>query len=84
MLYLTSTTKSIGVLLAQKLNGVERLMYYMLRIIRGPEDNYLYFEKHSLALICAARKYYLLTRKANLITKVDPLKFLLSRPALLR
>ena len=84
ILYLTSTDKSIGVLLAQDIDGVERPVYYLSRSLQGSESNYPACEKHCLALVFATQKlrHYFLAHKVNLITNSDPIKYLLSRPAL--
>lgn len=84
ILYLTSTPRSIGALLAQETNGVERPVYYLSRIIKGPERNYSAMEKHCLSLAFAMQKFrhYLLAHKVFVITRSDPIQFLLTRPAL--
>ncbi|KAH7834439.1 hypothetical protein Vadar_016023 [Vaccinium darrowii] len=40
ILYLTSTSRSIGALLAQEVDGIEKLVYYISRKIQGAEDRY--------------------------------------------
>ena len=40
ILYLTSTDKSIGALLAQEVDNQERLVYYLSRNLQGSEANY--------------------------------------------
>ena len=84
ILYLTSTNKSIDVLLAQDIDGVERLIYYLSRSLQGSESNYPACERHCLALVFAIQKlrHYFLVHKVNLITNSDPIKYLLSRLAL--
>ena len=39
ILYLTSTGRSIGALLAQELDGHERPIYYLSRTLQGSEAN---------------------------------------------
>ena len=37
LLYITSTPKSVGALLAQEIDGLERPVYYISRVIQGAE-----------------------------------------------
>lgn len=79
-LYLTSTDKSIGALLAQELKGAEHPVYYFSRSLRGAKTNYFAIERHCLALVFGTQKlrnYFL-----NLVTKSNPLRCLLSRLAM--
>lgn len=84
LLYITSTSRSIGALLAQEVDGVERPVYYISRVIQGAEARYSPVERHCLALVFAAQKlrHYLLAYTVHLITRCDPIRFLLTRPAL--
>lgn len=50
-LYLTSTDKSIGALLAQEVKGAEHPVYYLSRSLRGTETNYSMIQHHCLALV---------------------------------
>ena len=52
-LYLTSINKSIGALLAQDLDDIERPVYYLSRSLQGSEGNYPAREKHCLPLVFA-------------------------------
>lgn len=54
MLYLTSTPKSIGALLVQNVDGIEHLLYYISRKIRGAKFRYTPVERHYLALVFIA------------------------------
>ncbi|GMP96894.1 hypothetical protein CsSME_00045332 [Camellia sinensis var. sinensis] len=84
MLYLTSTPKSIGALLVQDVDGVERPVYYISRKIRGAEVRYTPVERHCLALVFTAQKlrHYFLAHQIQIVTKSDPIRYLLSKPAL--
>ncbi|KAG5524128.1 hypothetical protein RHGRI_030950 [Rhododendron griersonianum] len=84
ILYLTSTAKSIGALLVQEIEGVERPVYYISRKIQGAEERYTPVERHCLALVFTAQKlrHYFLSFPVQLVTKSDPVRYLLSRPAL--
>lgn len=83
-LYLTSTDKSIGALLAHEIQGDEHTVYYLSRSLRGAEMNYSTIKCHCLALIFATQKlsHYFLAHPVNLVTKSNPLKYLLSRPVM--
>ena len=84
MLYLTSTPHSIGALLVQEVEEQERPVYYLSRCLHGSELNYSPMEKHCLALVFTTQKlrHYFLAHKLLVVTKSDPIKYLLSRPAL--
>lgn len=82
--YLTSTNKSIGALLAQEIEGTERPVYYLSRLLQGAESNYSSIKRHCLALIFAAQKlrHYFLAHPLQLVTKSNPLKYLLWKPVI--
>ncbi|CAL5396957.1 unnamed protein product [Camellia sinensis] len=50
LLYITSALKSVGALLAQEIDGLERPVYYMSKVIQGAEIRYFPIERHCLAL----------------------------------
>lgn len=54
------------------------------RLLRGTETNYSAIEHHCLVLVFATQKllYYFLAHPVNLITRSNPLRYLLSRPAM--
>ncbi|OMO67929.1 hypothetical protein CCACVL1_20188 [Corchorus capsularis] len=81
MLYLTSTNESVGGLLVQEVEGVEKLVYYISRCLHGSELNYSPMEKHCLSLVEVTRKlcHYLLAHKLIVVTRSDPIKYLLSK-----
>ncbi|KAG9458313.1 hypothetical protein H6P81_002821 [Aristolochia fimbriata] len=81
----TPKEKSLGALLAQNdEQGKERPLYYLSRTMVGAELNYSPIEKTCLALIFAIQKlrHYLLAYFTNLISRADPLKFIMTRPML--
>lgn len=85
LLYISATSTTLGVLLAQhNAEGKECAVYYISRTLVGYELNYTPIEQACLAIILAATKlrHYLLTHKVQLIAKIDPLKYLLSKAAL--
>lgn len=72
---MTSTNKSIDALLIQEVEGVEHLVYYLTRLIRGIEVNYSSIEHHCLALVFATQKlrHDFLAHPLNLVTRSNPL-----------
>ncbi|GLJ46597.1 hypothetical protein SUGI_0981900 [Cryptomeria japonica] len=84
-LYISATNTTLGVLLAQhNAEGKECVVYYISRTLVGYELNYTPIERSCLAVILAATKmrHYVLTHKVQLIAKIDPLKYLLSKATL--
>ncbi|XP_028084857.1 uncharacterized protein LOC114285975 [Camellia sinensis] len=86
MLYLISTPKSIGALLVQDIDGAERPVYYISRKIRGAEVRYTPVERHCLALVFTTQKlrHYFLAHQIQIVTRSDPIRYLLSKSALTR
>lgn len=85
ILYTTALEGSLGALLAQETeDGKENALYYLSRMLVGSENYYLPLEKHCLALIFAVKKlrHYMLALQIILISKIDPLKYLMSKPML--
>ncbi|XP_028082845.1 uncharacterized protein LOC114284155 [Camellia sinensis] len=58
LLYLTSTSWSIGALLVLDINGIEKPIYYINRKVNGAELRYTPIERHCLALIFTAQKLH--------------------------
>ena len=85
ILYTTALEGSLGALLAQQNEeGKENALYYLSRMFVGAENNYTPIEKHCLALIFAVKKlrHYMMAHKIRLVSRVDPLKYLMTRPML--
>ncbi|XP_020081530.1 uncharacterized protein LOC109705200 [Ananas comosus] len=85
ILYTAALDGSLGALLAQNNEeGKEQALYYLSRMLEGAENSYSQIEKHCLALIFAVKKlrHYMLEHKIYLVSKVNPLKFLMTRPVL--
>lgn len=59
-------------------------LYYLSRVLVGAEHAYSPIEKHCLTLVFAIKKlrHYMLAHRVTLISKVDPLKYLMTRPML--
>jgi hypothetical protein len=85
ILYTTALEGSLGALLAQKNEeGKENALYYLSRMFVGAEKNYTPLEKHCLALVFAVKKlrHYMLSHSTTLVSRIDPLKYLMTRPML--
>jgi RNase H-like domain found in reverse transcriptase len=81
----TALDGSLGALLAQENQDSNQIvLYYLSRMMVGAEHGYSPIEKHCLALIFAVKmlRHYMLAHKIILISKVDPLKYLMTRPML--
>jgi len=76
----------LGALLAQNnQDGKEHALYYINRTLVRAEHNYRPIERMCLALVFAVMKlrHYLLSHSVTLISKADPLRYMLSKPVLL-
>lgn len=87
-LYLAFNDNAIGIVLAQDdQNGQEKPIYYASRILKEAEARYTKAEINCLALIYylyAAQKlrHYMLAHKIKLVVGANPIRYLLSSPAL--
>jgi len=85
ILYIASQEKSLGALCAQENEErKERALYYLSRTLVGAKLNYFPIEKMCLALMFAIQKlrYYMQAHTVRVISKADPIKYILSRPIL--
>ena len=85
ILYTTALEGSLGALLAQENEeGKENALYYLSRMLVGAENRYTPIGKHCLSLVFAVKKprHYLLSHKVIPISRIDPLKYLMTRPLL--
>ena len=86
LLYLTITDTAAGALLAQYLEDSrkERAIYYASRKLAGYEVNYTALEKACVALVWVTQKlrHYMLAFPIKLVSRMDPIKYLLEKPAL--
>jgi ribonuclease HI len=76
----------VGALLAQEdEHGKERPVYYISRLMRGLEVRYLTTKKIYLSLVFLVQKFrhYFLGHEVHLVSKSNPVKYLLKRPLLL-
>jgi ribonuclease HI len=86
ILYISETKVSLGALLAQDdSTRKERAIYYISRNLTGHELNYTFIEKACLAVVFTSQKFrhYMLAHTIKLVTKIDPLKYLLSKATLI-
>jgi len=85
ILYIATQERSLGALCAQENEeGKERALYYLSRTLVGVELHYSPIEKMCLALMFVVQKlrHYLQAHKVRVISKADPVKYILSRPVL--
>ncbi|XP_026417163.1 uncharacterized protein LOC113312640 [Papaver somniferum] len=86
ILYTASSDVAIGALLAQEdEEGVEHPIYYYSRTMKDAQLRYQKAVRACLALAQAMPRFrhYLLSNRVVLVSKDDPIKFLLSKPALI-
>ncbi|TYK00337.1 uncharacterized protein E5676_scaffold451G001590 [Cucumis melo var. makuwa] len=81
ILYITAQERSLGAFLAQEEEkGKECALYYLSRTLVEAKVNYSLIEKMCLALFFAINKlrHYMQTFTVHLVTKADPIKYVLS------
>ena len=86
ILYISATSVSLGALLVQlDDNGNEQAIYYLSRTLVGYELNYTAIERVSLAVVFCIQNldHYMLNHTTYLIVEIDPLKYFLSKAALI-
>ncbi|XP_057775222.1 uncharacterized protein LOC130994205 [Salvia miltiorrhiza] len=85
ILYIAAQEGSMGALLAQENEGgKENTLYYLSRTMTPNELKYTPIEKLCLALIFSIQKlkHYFQAHTVRLVSKANPLKFVMSRPVL--
>ncbi|KAL0308879.1 UNVERIFIED_CONTAM: Transposon Tf2-12 polyprotein [Sesamum radiatum] len=85
ILYVAAQERSVGILLAQKNNeGKENALYYLSRTMTPNELKYSPIEKLCLALIFSIQKlkHYFQSRSIHLVSKANPLKYVMAKPVL--
>ncbi|CAM8906321.1 unnamed protein product [Rhodiola kirilowii] len=85
ILYVAAQEKSLGAMCAQEIDErKERPLYYLSRTLVGAELNYSPIEKICLALVFAVQKlrHYMQAHTVHVVSKADPIKYILSRPVL--
>src|SRR5204863_6643557 len=84
LLYVRSMDHSLGALLAQHNDeGYEQAIYCLSRTLLGAEHRYGLVEKDCLALVFAVQKmrHYLAKQTIHVISKVNPLRLLMTEPS---
>ncbi|XP_070008528.1 uncharacterized protein [Nicotiana sylvestris] len=83
--YVDDLERSVGALLAQENSeGKENSLYYLSRMMTPNELNYSPIEKLCLALVFSIQKlkHYFQVHVVRLISKANPIKFVMSKPVL--
>ncbi|XP_052206820.1 uncharacterized protein LOC127811152 [Diospyros lotus] len=80
-LYLGVSDKAVSAVLIKKEGPVDRPMYYVSKVLQGPETRYPFTEKVALALLNASRKLrpYFQAHSINVLTN-QPLRSILQKP----
>jgi len=82
--YVRAMDHSLGALLAQNNDQrYEQAIYYLSRTMIGAEHRYNPIKKECLALVFAVQKmrHYLVGQTINVISRVDPLRLLMTKPS---
>ena len=82
LLFIANIEQSLGALLAQEQGGMKRPVYYISRLMKGPELRYSIAENVCLSLAFAMSKFnhYFLRHHVQLVTKSNLVKYLLTHP----
>lgn len=85
LFYIANIEQLLRALLAQKQGGVEKPIYDINRLMKGLELSYSTAEKVCLSLSFVVSKFnhYFLGHHIQLVNKINPMKYLLTRPQLL-
>jgi len=84
LMYERAMDNSLGALLAQNNDqGHEQTIYYLSRTLIGTEHQYNPIKKECLALAFTVQKmrHYLAGQTIHLISKVNPLRLLMTKPS---
>ena len=86
LLYIANMEQFVGALLAQEQEGVEKLVFYISRLMKGLELRYSTAKKVCLSLAFAMTKFNhnFLGHHVQLVTKSNPMKYLFICPQLSR
>ena len=86
ILYISMTESSLGILLDQEdNNNKEQAIYYLGLTLISYKINYSIIEKAWFVVLFSSQKlrHYMLVHTMWLVAKIDPLKYLLSKAALI-
>lgn len=84
-LYISASDDTIGSMLCQEYDdGIERVIYYLSRILNDAETRYTFIEKLclSLHLACTKLKYYMKPFEVQVVSQYNFFKHMLSKPRL--
>ncbi|RVW37017.1 Retrovirus-related Pol polyprotein from transposon 297 [Vitis vinifera] len=87
LLYLLVSDVALGRMLAQlDDSGKERAIYYLSKRMLDYKTRYVMIEHYCLALVWATRRlrHYMTEYSMHLISRLDPLRYLFDKPALVR
>jgi hypothetical protein len=82
LLYLATVESTIGMVLVQEDDFFsEYVIYYLSRVLVGPELNYSHIEKLALAAVHVVQRFrhYVMFRKTTIIAVVNPFQYMLTR-----
>ena len=85
LLYLSVLDVALECMLAQlDDSGKDRSIYYLSKRMLGYETRYVMIERYCFALVWATRqlRHYMTEYSVHLISRLDPLRYLFDRPAL--
>ncbi|KAJ9678147.1 hypothetical protein PVL29_022899 [Vitis rotundifolia] len=85
LLYLSVLDIALGCMLAQLDDlGKEQAIYYLSKRMLDYETRYVMIERYCLTLVWATRRlrHYITEYSVHLISRLDPLRYLFDRPAL--
>ncbi|WJZ91218.1 hypothetical protein VitviT2T_010313 [Vitis vinifera] len=85
LLYLSVSDVALGCMLAQlDDSGKDRAIYYLSKRMLDYETRYVMIEHYCLALVWVTRRlrHYMTEYSMHLISRLDPLRYLFDRPAL--
>jgi len=83
LIYVRAMNHSLGVLAQNNNQGHKQAIDYLSRTTIGAEHGYNPIEKECLALVFAVQKmrYYLVGQVIHVISKVNPLRYLMTKPS---
>lgn len=80
-IYLAASEQEISVLLLRVEEGIQKPVYYVSKVLKGPKLKYLGIEKLALALVIAVRKFKVYLNNQQGIVMIDqPLRKMLHLP----
>jgi len=82
LLYSLAIETALGIMLSQKNeSNKEQAIYYLIQTLIDYKIRYVYMEKLCLVIVFAIKKlrYYMLNHTNYMITKVDPLKYMMNK-----